>query len=166
MKQASNNERERLYTPISESEQETDVLALNNDLEPGLNRGLTAFTAALFIVGEMAGSGVLALPNAVANSGWIGVVLIIILGILSGICGIVLSNSWLILRRDFREYQEHVRYPYPALGFHTYGRAGKHVVQFCINATLIGECCCIHPSIVFSFKEYKIYVLDKARIAI
>jgi hypothetical protein len=131
-------EKEHLYAPVAECED--DVLIVNRDDEPGLPHGLTAFTAALFIVGEMAGSGVLALPNAVANSGWIGIVLIIVLGILSGTCGIVLSRSWLILRRDFREYQEHVRYPYPAIGFHTYGKIGKYVVQFCINATLIGKC--------------------------
>ena len=140
MSESTSGEKERLYTPVSHIENEADILILNPDGEPGLVNGLTAFTAALFIVGEMAGSGVLALPEAVANTGWMGIVLIIILGILSGTCGIVLSRSWLILRRDFHEYQEHVRYPYPAVGFHTYGKTGKYVVQFCINATLIGEC--------------------------
>ena len=111
---ALSRKKERLYTPVAESEHEVDVLIVNPDREPGLTHGLTAFTAALFIVGEMAGSGVLALPEAVANTGWIGVLLIILLGMLSGVCGIVLSRSWLILRRDFREYQEHVRYQYAA----------------------------------------------------
>jgi len=32
-------------------------------------KGLTVFTAIVFIVGELAGSGVLALPNALASSG-------------------------------------------------------------------------------------------------
>ena len=143
MADAASGEKEHLYTPVAESEHEVDVLIVNPDHEPGLTHGLTAFTAALFIVGEMAGSGVLALPAAVANTGWIGVLLIILLGMLSGVCGIVLSRSWLILRRDFREYQEHVRYPYPAVGFHTYGKTGKYLVQICINATLIGECKCV-----------------------
>ena len=126
-----NGEKEPLYTPVFEH---------NNPDErsvPGIVHGLTAFTAAVFIVGEMAGSGVLALPNAVANAGWIGIILICLLGILSGICGIALGKCWLILRRDFREYQGHVRYP--ALGFHSYGRLGKYAVVICINATLIGK---------------------------
>lgn len=131
-------ESERLCPPISNGERDSECVVINKD-EPGLVHGLTAFTAALFITGEMAGSGVLALPNAVANTGWIGMILILVLGVLSATCGTVLGKSWVILRRDFREYQEHVRYPYPALGFHTYGKAGKYVVQFCINATLIGE---------------------------
>lgn len=33
--------------------------------------GLTVVTACLFIVGEMTGSGVLALPSAVAKTGWV-----------------------------------------------------------------------------------------------
>lgn len=122
-----NADKEPLYTPV-----------YNRD-EPGIVHGLTAFTAAVFIVGEMAGSGVLALPNAVVNAGWIGIVLICLLGMLSGICGIALGKSWLILRRDFTEYQGQVRYPYPALGFHSYGRLGKYAVVICINATLIGK---------------------------
>lgn len=32
-------------------------------------KGLSVLTAAVFIVGEMAGTGILALPKAVANSG-------------------------------------------------------------------------------------------------
>ena len=51
-----NGEKEPLYTPVFEH---------NNPDErsvPGIVHGLTAFTAAVFIVGEMAGSGVLALP--------------------------------------------------------------------------------------------------------
>lgn len=122
------------YTPIFDRNGSNESVN-----QQGLIHGLTAFTAAVFIVGEMAGSGVLALPNAVANSGWIGIVLICVLGMLSGICGIVLGRSWLILRKDFTEYQGQVRYPYPALGYHSYGRLGKYVVVFCINATLIGK---------------------------
>ena len=131
-------EKERLH--ISHDESEADIVSVIPDRGPGLVNGLTTFTAALFIVGEMAGgAGILALPEAVTNTGWTGVILIIVMGILSCTCGIVLSRSWLILRRDFPECREHVRYPYPAVGFHTYGKTGKYVVQFCINVTLVGK---------------------------
>ena len=130
-------EKERLQ--ISQNESEAGV-SLNPEHDPGVVNGLTTFTAALFIVDEMAGgAGILALPEAVTNTGWTGVILIIVMGILACTCGIVLSRSWLILRRDFREYREHVRYPYPAVGSHTYGKTGKYVVQFCINVTLVGK---------------------------
>lgn len=137
MKASVNEENNPIHLPVVET---GDVITVNGE-DPALRHGLTAFTAALFIVGEMAGSGVLALPNAVANTGWIGIIVMIILGVLSATCGIVLSSSWLILRSNFREYHEHVRNPYPTLGFHTYGKLGKQVVQICICATLIGKSC-------------------------
>ena len=123
----------------SGSKSEVDLL-LNPDHEQGLVNGISYFTAAMFIVSSMAGVGVLALPKALADTGWTGVVLIILMGILSCTCGVVLSKSWLILRRDYPEYREHVRDPYPSIGFRAYGKTGKYVVQFCINATLIGKC--------------------------
>ena len=129
--------KERLRISLDESEAD---LYLDRDNGRGLVSGLTTFTAALFIVGELAGAGIVALPKAVANTGWIGVILIIAIGILSCTCGVVLSKSWLILRRDFPEYREHVRYPYAAMGFRTFGKTGKYVVQFCINITLVGYC--------------------------
>ena len=130
-------DKERLH--ISHDESEAD-LHLNPDHGRGLVNGLTTFTAALFIVGELAGAGIVALPKAVADTGWTGVVLIIVIGILSCTCGVVLSKSWLILRRDFPEYREHVRYPYAAMGFRAFGKTGKYVVQFCVNISLVGYC--------------------------
>ena len=128
-------EKGRLH--ISHNESEAD-LNLNPDHGQRLVNGISAFTAALFIVGGIAGAGVLALPRALADTGWTGVVLIIVIGILACTCGVVLSKSWLILRRDFPEYREHVRDPYPVIGFRAYGKTGKYIVQICINATLIG----------------------------
>ena len=130
-------QKERLHISCNESEVE---IHLNPDHGSGLVNGLTTFTAALFIVGELAGAGIIALPKALANTGWTGVVLIIAVGMLYCTCGIVLSKSWLILRRDYPEYREHVRYPYAAMAFRTFGKTGKYVVQFCINVTLVGEC--------------------------
>lgn len=39
-------------------------------------KGLTILTAAVFIVGEMSGTGVLSLPYSINDSHWAGVVLI------------------------------------------------------------------------------------------
>ena len=40
-------------------------------------KGLGILTAAIFLSGEMAGSGVLALPNALVGTGWSGMLLIL-----------------------------------------------------------------------------------------
>ncbi|CAF1651919.1 unnamed protein product, partial [Adineta ricciae] len=39
-----------------------------------LHGGLTVFTAAIFITGEMAGTGLLALPKAMNQAGWYGLI--------------------------------------------------------------------------------------------
>ncbi|XP_033113774.1 amino acid transporter AVT1J-like [Anneissia japonica] len=101
-------------------------------------KGLTIVTAGVFIVGEMAGSGVLALPKAVADTGWIGIVLIIVCAMASCYTAIILGRCWMIIQNRFPRYKEHVRYPYPAIGYEAFGNSGKHLVTFCVNFTLFG----------------------------
>lgn len=104
-----------------------------------LQKGLTVFTAAVFIIGEMAGSGVLALPAAIVGAGWTGFGLLVVCCFASGYCGTVLGRSWAILRERHDEYKGHVRYPYPAIGEKAYGRWASITVSVCINITLIGK---------------------------
>lgn len=104
-----------------------------------LQKGLTVFTAAVFIIGEMAGSGVLALPAAIVGAGWTGFGLLVVCCFASGYCGTVLGRSWAILRERHDEYKGHVRYPYPAIGEKAYGRWASITVTVCINITLIGK---------------------------
>ena len=103
-----------------------------------LQKGLTVFTAAIFIIGEMAGSGVLALPYAVVGAGWTGFGLLVLCCLASGYCGAVLGRSWSILRDRHDEYKGHVRYPYPAIGEKAFGRWASVAVTVCIVITLIG----------------------------
>ena len=103
-----------------------------------LQKGLTVFTAAVFIIGEMAGSGVLAIPAAIVGAGWTGFGLLVLCCFASGYCGTVLGRSWATLRERHSEYKGHVRYPYPAIGEKAYGRWASLTVTVCINITLIG----------------------------
>ena len=89
-------------------------------------KGLTVFTAAVFIIGEMAGSGVLALPSAIVGAGWTGIALLILCCFASGYCGMVLGRSWTLLRERHEEYRGHVRYPYPAIGGEGIWKMGIH----------------------------------------
>jgi len=104
-----------------------------------LLKGLTVFTAAVFIIGEMAGSGILALPAAIVGAGWTGFALLVLCCFASGYCGTVLGRSWATLRHRHDEYKGHVRYPYPAIGEKAYGRWASVAVSVCINITLIGS---------------------------
>nr|XP_054774585.1 uncharacterized protein LOC129282747 [Lytechinus pictus] len=102
-------------------------------------KGLGTITTGIFIVGEMAGTGVLALPRAIVDAGWFGLPLIIIAAIMSAYTGVVLGRCWTIIKDRFPDkYAGHTRYPYPAIGFEAYGKIGSYIVTFCVNATLFG----------------------------
>ncbi len=116
------------------------IIVRNGHHSPAeLQKGLTVFTAAVFIIGEMAGSGILALPAAIVGAGWTGFALLVLCCFASGYCGTVLGRSWAILRDRHDEYKGHVRYPYPAIGEKAYGRWASIAVTVCINITLIGS---------------------------
>ncbi|XP_061176317.1 LOW QUALITY PROTEIN: uncharacterized protein LOC133185231 [Saccostrea echinata] len=100
--------------------------------------GLSIPFAALFIVGEIAGTGVLALPKAIDDSGWIGLVLIVACALLSSYTGSILGQAWLIVRERYPEYKRHCPNPYPVLGEKTFGKKGRYVVSFSINFTMFG----------------------------
>ena len=104
-----------------------------------MQKGLTVFTAAIFIIGEMTGSGLLALPAAMVGAGWTGFGLLVLCCFASGYCGTVLGRSWAILRDRYEEYRGHVRYPYPAIGERAYGRWASITVTVCIQITLVGK---------------------------
>lgn len=112
-------------------------------------QGLTVFTAAVFIIGEMAGSGVLALPSAMVAAGPMGFVMLFLGCLASGYCGVVLGRSWTLLRARHPEYQQHVRDPYPTIGRKAVGKWGARAVSVCVNITLLGKCTdvstCIFP---------------------
>ena len=100
--------------------------------------GLTVLTCALFIVGEMAGSGVLALPKALVNAGWSGVPLLVVCAFVSLYCGIILGKCWTQVRGRASVDEPFPRDPYPTIGYECYGRLGRGVVETCLLATLIG----------------------------
>ena len=80
-------------------------------------RGLGVVTGAIFLSGEMAGSGVLALPNALLGTGWSGLILIVFFSINAAYIGTRLGLCWEILTElGFEDFaQNHVSDPYPLI---------------------------------------------------
>lgn len=74
-------------------------------LAPSSGHGLSLLTAALFIVGETAGTGVLALPAAVAGTGWLGIFIIVFCCFAAGFTGIFLGKSWILVEHLYPETQ-------------------------------------------------------------
>jgi len=101
-------------------------------------RTVTAGVAAVMLVAEMAGSGVLALPRALANTGWGGLLLIMFLGLSVGFSGTRLGLCWVILEEKFPPYRKACRTPYPTIGFHALGPSGRVLVVVAQYVTLIG----------------------------
>lgn len=102
--------------------------------------GLTITTSVLFITGEMTGSGVLALPKAVRDAGWIGIVLILMCASISAFTGTVLGRCWVMVRRNVPKLQEHVADPYPMIGYYAFGSVGRNIVTASVYFTLYGVC--------------------------
>ena len=48
------------------------------------------FTAAVFIIGEMSGTGILSMPKAMLGSGWSGLAMILGCCVLSAYCGMII----------------------------------------------------------------------------
>ncbi|XP_072165258.1 uncharacterized protein [Diadema setosum] len=123
---------------------EADELALVDDGNLNVQvaavaKGLGVFTTGLFLVGEVAGTGVLALPRAVVDTGWIGLFLIAVAACMLGYTGIILGRCWTIVKERFPEkYGGHTRYPYPAIGSEAFGKVGRYSVRFCVIFTMFG----------------------------
>lgn len=105
-------------------------------------QGLSVAQGTFFIVAEIAGSGLLTLPRAIEDAGWIGIPLILFCCITCAYTGIILTRSWNIYhsRMPEEERGRKIRYPYPALAKAAYGKYGGFAISFCINFTLFGGC--------------------------
>jgi len=106
-----------------------------------IHGGLGIVTAAIFLAGEMAGSGVLALPYALVGTGWTGLFLIVMFTINSLFSGTRLGLCWVMLEERFEEFRGPVRDPYPSIGEKAVGRWGRIVSLIAISITLYGGGC-------------------------
>ncbi|XP_045138356.1 amino acid transporter AVT1B-like [Portunus trituberculatus] len=101
-------------------------------------KGLGIMLTSFFLVAQVAGVGVLALPWAIAQTGWGGLALLIGLGVCVGVCGVHLGTCWVILEERWPEYQRACRKPYPAMALRTLGKAGWYIVNVVQCVTLFG----------------------------
>lgn len=119
----------------------------------GAHHGLGVPMAIIFLAGEMAGSGILALPNAMIGTGissfwltqtllsmcgssspacwpgWWGVAMIFLFMVNACFCGTRLGICWTILEERYEEFRHPMRNPYPAIGEKALGKFGKWVSQ-------------------------------------
>src|ERR1044071_4510663 len=93
-----NNNIDSIALQKFKKNQSTIISNEDSPLHPTINpHGIGALTATLFIAGEVAGTGVLALPEALKTTGWVGVFLMFLVYAGSAYSGVVLGRCWLIL---------------------------------------------------------------------
>ncbi|ELT95992.1 hypothetical protein CAPTEDRAFT_113427, partial [Capitella teleta] len=104
--------------------------------------GLGVWSAMVFLVAELAGSGVLALPLALANIGYGGIAVMVLSAVMSAISGTLLSKCWLVMReRNPEKFTGgQLNSAYPTIGEYAWGKPMRYFVSAFINLTAFGVC--------------------------
>ncbi|XP_071531714.1 uncharacterized protein [Panulirus ornatus] len=107
--------------------------------EEGEQKGLGFAMTAFFLVAQMAGAGFLSLPNAVANCGWLGLIMMVVFCVGVGFSGTRLGRSWVILEERWPEqYKGACRQPYMEIAYRALGIHGRRITMLCVAITLVG----------------------------
>ena len=100
-------------------------------------KGLGLISTIFFVIGEMAGGGILSLPHGVVQMGWIGSVVIVAIAAVSGYTGVLLGRCWQFLLQQWPEYMSgHIRHPYPSIAERASGIWASRTVAVLIDITL------------------------------
>ena len=122
---------------------ESTIVATGDDLgDPDTrgSRGFSLVTATVFIIGEVAGGGILSLPSATAQAGWSGLAMILYCAICASQSGLCLAKSWIILEKRYPLLYCNglTRKPFATIGYHAFGPAMSVFVSLLLNITRIG----------------------------
>uniref|UniRef100_A0A0N4ZB95 Aa_trans domain-containing protein n=1 Tax=Parastrongyloides trichosuri TaxID=131310 RepID=A0A0N4ZB95_PARTI len=105
----------------------------------GKINGLHWITTSLFIVADLAGGGIVAMPLAMVKSGLIaGLIIMFILFIVFTYTAHLLGQNWIRMCKNWPEYNEHCRKPYPEMALRSMGQRSRTFTSFVINAMLYG----------------------------
>ena len=102
------------------------------------NEGLSMTTAIFFVVGDVIGAGVVALPYAMKLVGWFGVPMFLFCSILMCYCGILLAKACAKMMAHID--RTNLRDPYPRLGLEATGRGGKYITTFALAINQVLTC--------------------------
>lgn len=109
--------------------------------EPGKNGnegGLSTYQTAFLIAGEMAGSGVLALPRALVKTGWVGVPVIVLMCAIAAFSGKRLGDCWTIIEGRDPDMRTRKRNPYAIIAEKSLGKMWSVAVSLAMILTQFG----------------------------
>ncbi|XP_060809587.1 uncharacterized protein LOC106130540 [Amyelois transitella] len=142
---STKNELEPKAGRSNDATETTPLVAKNEDCDGGdgspsksENGGLSVTQTAFLIAGEMAGSGVLALPRALVKTGWVGVPIIILMGAVAAFSGKRLGDCWSIIEDRDPEMRSRKRNPYAIIADQALGKKWSVAVSMAVTVTLFG----------------------------
>uniref|UniRef100_A0A0N5AUC9 Aa_trans domain-containing protein n=1 Tax=Syphacia muris TaxID=451379 RepID=A0A0N5AUC9_9BILA len=94
---------------------------------------------AFFIVADMVGSGVVAIPIAFLKTGLcLGIMLMLVISSIFGYTGYLLGQNWIILLERWPSYKNHCRKPYVEIASKSMGKTMKLIASLIVYVTLFG----------------------------
>ncbi|CAI2350558.1 unnamed protein product [Caenorhabditis sp. 36 PRJEB53466] len=104
-----------------------------------MENGYSWHIAVIFTFGETAGSGLVALPNAMLSLGFVGgIITLVVMCLIPFYTATLLGNNWIIMKTRWSEYSEHCRNPYPEMAQKALGDWMGHITSFCTYLTVFG----------------------------
>ncbi|VDN01574.1 unnamed protein product [Thelazia callipaeda] len=95
--------------------------------------------ASLFIVGDLIGGGIVAMPVSFSDTGFtVGAIFIILICVIFTITGWLLADTWEIMRKRWPEYKKHCRTPYSEMARRCMNDTAVVVTKITVHSTLFG----------------------------
>ncbi|XP_022104713.1 amino acid transporter AVT1B-like [Acanthaster planci] len=104
------------------------------------HRKLRVPVVVFIIIGKVIGGGLVWFPKALSNTGWVGFLVMLIALATSTCTGVFLARSWLVLMNWFpAKYRDEInRFPYPSIGYETFGVVGRRVTSILVGMYAFG----------------------------
>uniref|UniRef100_A0A6A7FQN6 Proton-coupled amino acid transporter 2-like n=1 Tax=Hirondellea gigas TaxID=1518452 RepID=A0A6A7FQN6_9CRUS len=95
--------------------------------------------AGFFIIAQLGGAGFLSLPAAVANTGWIGVPMMVLFCVMVGLSATRLGYCYNMLEERWPEaYAKPARQPYMEIADRAFGKYGRKFTLVCVVISQFG----------------------------
>ena len=101
--------------------------------------GISLITGTFFVIGDVVGAGIVALPYTMKLVSWWGVPMFCLGAFIMMLCGILLAHSYVYAFKDVKN-REDIRDPYPQIAERAYGKKAKIAIIFMLNLSLVFVC--------------------------